>query len=136
MSRPQDMKVFAGCTAPKGGCGMGRRKARPMECDAQGQPVCFCGSPGRVVRTRHADFSRTREALQVYDAAKPSIKALWELAMTNEEVEFAQKAEKEEADKVREAFFLDTQEVNSRDHAMLVSPNDPWLRNLVAKYNP
>lgn len=80
-------------------------------------------------------FTRTRQALQAYDAEKPSIAALFELAMTNEEVEFAVKAEKEEADKVREAFFEDTKEVNSRDHAKLVHPNDPWLRAVVAKFS-
>lgn len=77
------------------------------------------------------DFTRTREALKVYDADTPRRDKLWNDAMTNEAVYAAQAEDKVAADKVREAFAEDTKHVNSRERAFLVSPNDPWLRRIV-----
>jgi len=79
-------------------------------------------------------FHRTREALVAYDADTPRRDALWDAVQTNEDVYAAEAEDKAAADKVREAFAEDTKNVNSRDRAFLVSPNDPWLRRLVAKY--
>ena len=78
-----------------------------------------------------SDFARTRLAIEAYDAEKPRLENLWFYAMTTEAMEAYVVAEKAEADKVREAFFEDTKHVNSRDHAALLSPNDPWLRRLI-----
>jgi len=77
---------------------------------------------------------RTKEALAVYDADNPRRDALWDAVQTEEDVYAAEAEDKAAADKVREAFALDTQHVNSRDRAFLVGPNDPWLRGMVAKY--
>jgi hypothetical protein len=77
------------------------------------------------------DFTHTRKALEAYDAEKPRLDALMFESMTEEAVWAAVAAEKAEADKVREAFFQDTRHVNSRDHAALIGPNDPWVRRLI-----
>jgi hypothetical protein len=79
-------------------------------------------------------FCRTREALEAYDADTARRDALWDAAETNEDVYAAEAEDKKAADLVREAFAEDTKNVNSRDRAFLVGPNDPWLRGLVAKY--
>jgi len=76
------------------------------------------------------DFARTRAALAVYDADKPRVQASWAAAQSDEDVAACQAADKEAADKVREAFALDTAEVNSREHAFLINPDDPWLRRI------
>ena len=78
-------------------------------------------------------LERTKVAVAAWDADKPRRDALWSAAMTNEAVYAAQADEKTEADKVREAFFEDTKDVNSRDHAALIHPDDPWLRRLLSK---
>ena len=77
------------------------------------------------------DFNRTREAVAAYDTQKPRLDALMFDSLTEDAVWAAVAAEKAEADKVREAFFEDTQHVNSRDHAKLIGPDDPWIRRLI-----
>lgn len=81
-----------------------------------------------------ANFSRTQEALKTYDTDKSRRDAVWGATDTNEAVYAAQAEDKKAADKVREAFAEDTKNINSREQAFLVNPDDPWLRGLVTKY--
>lgn len=80
------------------------------------------------------DFTRTREALKAYDIEKVSLRVLWDKAATNEEVVNIEALEKVACDKVRAAFYEDTKEVNSRDRAALVHPDDPWLRRIALSH--
>jgi len=77
-------------------------------------------------------FTCTRAAVKVYDADKPRLDALWSAAMTPAEFRHAQSEDEKAADLVREAFFQDTKDVNSRDHAKLVHPDDAFVRHLIA----
>ena len=79
-------------------------------------------------------MKRTQGALQTYDEDRPRRDALWDQVQTNADVERCRHEDELAADRVREAFFEDTQHVNTRDRAFLVHPNDPWLRRIVAKF--
>jgi len=76
-------------------------------------------------------FSRTQEALRVYDAGKTDREARFASASTTAELEAALSAETAAARVVSEAFAEDTRHINSRENAMLVHPDDPWLRALM-----
>jgi hypothetical protein len=80
------------------------------------------------------DFSRTRKALKKYDASKPARARRWETAATDQDVAAAVAQDKAAEDLVREAFAVDTKYINSKDRALLVRPDDPWLRGLVEKH--
>ena len=77
---------------------------------------------------------RTRVALDSYDADGPRRAAVWEDALTDEDVRAAEVEERKAADLVREAFALDTAHINNRGQAFAVNPGDTWLRDQVAKY--
>jgi len=76
-------------------------------------------------------FARTKEALRVYDAGKTDREARFATASTTAEMEAALSAETAAAREVSEAFAEDTRDIN-----MLVHPDDPWLRGLVAGHDP
>lgn len=78
-------------------------------------------------------FVRTREALAVYDAGKPERQARWDKVIDLRTLDQAAHEDAKAAKLVQEAFYQDTKDVNHMGHAKLVSPDDPWLRNLVAK---
>lgn len=79
------------------------------------------------------DFSHTKQALRVYDAHRIVRNALWEAASVGEifDIYVAEQADKEAEDLVRQAFYEDTKEFNSKDHCKLIHPDDPWLRRVV-----
>ncbi len=79
-------------------------------------------------------FKRTIAALAVYDREAADRDKAWDAATTAIDVDSATEADQVAADRVREAFALDTCQVNDRDQAFLVQPNDPWLRALVARF--
>lgn len=51
-----------------------------------------------------------------------------------EEIDRLSLAIDQAAQDVRRAFADDTADRNSRENAMLVNPDDPWLRTLVVRY--
>lgn len=67
-----------------------------------------------------------------YDSTKPQRDAAWLDALTNAAVWACVRRDKTAEDRVRQAFAKDTSDVNSRDRAFLVHPDDPWLRRIVA----
>lgn len=77
-------------------------------------------------------MENTIKASKAYDEDKPRRDALWDSAATNEDVRAAVAEDERAADDVRAAFFEDTKDVNSRDRAFLVHPDDPWLRKLAS----
>ena len=79
------------------------------------------------------DFTRTREALRVYDEGKPERDELWEAVVDDASYMVAQAAETPAVEQVILAFFEDTKHINSLDRCKLIHPNDPWLRRLLAK---
>lgn len=78
-----------------------------------------------------SDFTRTGQALRVYDAHRIVRNALWEAAVETFDVYVAEQADKEAAELVHQAFFEDTKEFNSIERCRLVHPDDPWLRNTI-----
>ncbi|HVI42705.1 MAG TPA: hypothetical protein VM577_18895 [Anaerovoracaceae bacterium] len=78
-------------------------------------------------------MEHTKKALEVWDSYTPLFERLWGLADTNSLVEAVYRLELQAIEKVREAFYQDTKEFNSKSHASLIHPNDPWLRNLITK---
>jgi hypothetical protein len=82
------------------------------------------------------DFTRTREALRVYDEGKPEREKLWDAAavsMNKTSYVIAEASDTAAVEQVILAFFEDTKHINSLDRCKLIHPNDPWLRRLVAK---
>ena len=85
------------------------------------------------------DFTRTREALRVYDEGKPEREKLWDaaaVAMNATSFAIAQASDAAARARVVLAFFEDTKHVNSLEHCKRVHPDDPWLRNCVAETKP
>jgi len=78
-------------------------------------------------------FARSREALKVYDQEKPIILELFAKADTQQLLTLALAADATSVAKVREAFADDTKDINRRDQALLVHPDDPWLRRLMER---
>jgi len=79
------------------------------------------------------DFSRTREALRVYDEGKQARDKLWDEASNgSKDLAVALKADADAEKLVSLAFYEDSKHVNSYAHASLVHPDEPWLRKLVA----
>lgn len=68
-------------------------------------------------------------ALTEYDRTAPARQVKWDAVQTNEDVNACLAMDKEADDKVREAFYQDTKDRNSKDRAYLVSPNELWLRD-------
>lgn len=71
-------------------------------------------------------MKRTREAIAAWDTLQEEL----EHATTQERLDVYLKLEEAQLAKVREAFALDTADINSRENAMLVHPRDPWLRRV------
>ena len=81
-----------------------------------------------------ADLSRTAAALVAYDAGKTAREELFRAVFDQSSLDTWQAAERAAEDAVRQAFWLDTQEINQRARAYLVHPDDPWLRGLVDNF--
>ncbi len=77
------------------------------------------------------DFKNTREALKAYDERAYIRTARWGAIKCNADVEHAQQADIDEANKVREAFYEDTEAFNSRDNCMRVGID--YLRTIAHK---
>jgi hypothetical protein len=80
------------------------------------------------------NFDNTVVALGEYDRKRPERERLWDAAQTNGEVAQAQAAEEAARLLVVEAFYEDTKDRNVRSNLTDLHPDDPWLRNLVAKH--
>jgi hypothetical protein len=78
-------------------------------------------------------FERTKAAVDAWDVGREARAARFEAATTAEEVAAAEAAEAAELRAFHEAFYEDTKEVNAREAALLVHPDDPWLRGLLAR---
>ena len=76
------------------------------------------------------DFMRTKQALANYRAAGSERDRLWDTVESDADVERADQRDKADADKVREAFYLDTQDINSRDNCMRMHVGD--IRRMIA----
>ncbi len=81
--------------------------------------------------SRKPFFRRTSEALKAYDASKDDRAMWWHEATDLDDVRSAEEQDKHAEDLVRDAFVLDTQDVNQEAQARLIHPDDPWLRRLV-----
>ena len=66
------------------------------------------------------DFSHTRAALARYDAEAAEREAQWAAAENNEDAQRAMALEQQAIAKVQDAFYEDTQHVNSREHCRSV----------------
>lgn len=82
-------------------------------------------------------FDRTRAAVAAWDAARGEREARFHAALERDAPPsvFAE-AEAAEAAELRafhEAFYADTEGVNSRSHVLTVHPDDPWVRKLIAR---
>lgn len=78
-----------------------------------------------------SDFRRTKAALRSFDAKRSRINNQWSNAYSTRDVNAAAAEEKAAVEEVAKAFVDDTKRINQRATAMLVHPDDPWLRNLV-----
>jgi len=76
------------------------------------------------------DFTRTKQALAEFDAGRGERDHLWNTAECNADVEKADQRDRADADKVREAFHLDTLDINSRENCMRIHVGD--IRRVVA----
>lgn len=61
-------------------------------------------------------FTNTQAALATYDADTPRREALWQDAKTDADVDAAERADAEALQRVRDAYWEDTKDINSRDH--------------------
>lgn len=61
-------------------------------------------------------FARTRAALEVYDAGEAARKKMWDEARDAKAVRLAVQKDEDDEFVVRDAFFEDTKDVNSRGH--------------------
>lgn len=78
-------------------------------------------------------LERTRIAIEAWDALRPVVdQMLWD-ARTPRDVYRALAFDRLCANFVREAFYTDTQNVNSRSRAYLVHPGDAWIRNAIRR---
>ncbi len=77
-------------------------------------------------------LSRTKAALEVWDAGAEARAKRWHDALTNKAVWACVKRDEQEALPIQKSFASETP--NSLDRAKLVLPDDPWLRRLVTKY--
>lgn len=96
------------------------------ECDTNCFIFIGCNTPSGKAR-----FHRTREALKVYDAGKHERDMAWAAAEDNKDVHSAKFMEQAAQDFVRDAFVLDTLEINQEARSRLIHPDDPWLRKTV-----
>lgn len=75
-------------------------------------------------------FKHTIKALKEFDDKKPIRDSLWDHASSDDDIVSAIHVENVDVDKVRESFYLDTQDRNSKDRCMLVDIN--WIRKVVS----
>ena len=80
------------------------------------------------------NLMRTRAAVAFWDAQQPVFDALIEDAQTNEDIFTWERALVAAKLQVGQAFFEDTKDRNSPNCIPLINPDDPWLRQLLAKY--
>lgn len=78
------------------------------------------------------DLTNTRAALAAFDKREVELDQLASAAQTNEDVYAWEAAVKDAEDKVREAFYADTNDRNSLDRCMLVGID--WLRQLCKRF--
>lgn len=73
-------------------------------------------------------LEKTRAAVKIWDEKKDTLAK--RIVATTTEIEFreAWEAEAKEIDLVREAFAIDTHDINSKENAYLIHPDDSWLR--------
>jgi hypothetical protein len=94
-----------------------------------------CGFPGGHQKTtRPTTFTHTRAAFVIYDEGHAARQVLWDAAESDSDVAVAQAADAAALEKLQDAFYLDTQEVNSREHCKHIDAYD--MRKLVTKHNP
>lgn len=74
-------------------------------------------------------FARTIAALKAWDDAWES-RAMRHATAAPDEIERVRELEKQEADVVREAFWLDTAAYNTREQAFWFHPDLPMFRSL------
>lgn len=74
-------------------------------------------------------FPNTKKALEIYDKEEPTIRELFNLAMTDAEVESAARVEKASLVRVQTAFYQDTKELNRRIDCELASIS--FMRRMV-----
>ena len=77
-------------------------------------------------------LKRTKAALEIWDAGAEARAKRWHDALTTAAVNRCIHLDKKEALPVQQALFQETR--NALDRCMLVLPDDPWLRQQVAKY--
>lgn len=65
-------------------------------------------------------FEHTRKALEHYDFTAPTRAMSWDYVECADDVMACEAADKEALDLVREAFYLDTHDINSKDNCMRV----------------
>lgn len=80
------------------------------------------------------NFTRTAAALLIFDQTVKQRAALWDLAVTEDDVRGVEILDKQATESVQEAFYQDTQHINSRSHAAYASI--PFIRSLVARFPP
>lgn len=65
-------------------------------------------------------FENTRKALQEFDETAAQRAQAWSVVETNDEVGACEVADNAALNKVREAYYLDTKDINSKDNCMRV----------------
>lgn len=75
------------------------------------------------------NFPHTKAALEKYDSTQSDRDFLWENPKSDWDVLHAQNQDQDAIDRVREAFYEDTKDRNSRDNCRVVKLG--WLRALV-----
>lgn len=70
--------------------------------------------------TTKTNFDRTREAIAKFDATKAERDDAWANATTDMHCNRALAADKVALQAVQEAFYLDTQHINSRDNCLRI----------------
>lgn len=78
-------------------------------------------------------LTKTKIAIQQWDSNRAEREARWSKVSCNRDFKECTRLDKIEADLVREAFFQDTQEVNCKERAYMIHPDDVWLRECLLK---
>lgn len=75
-------------------------------------------------------FDNTRKALIEFDAGAAERQRLWDSIESNQDVEAAVAADNAAKNKVREAFYEDTKDINSKENCMCVEVD--FMRRLAS----
>lgn len=89
---------------------------------------------GDVIKFRRLRMRHSRAALIAFDANAGAREAALDRCQTDADVEAFIREEKAAEDRVREAFWHDTADRNSRDNCMLVSL--AFVRKLCREFGP